>query len=310
MTPPILGIVGPTGVGKTEVTAAVARRVQAEIIVIDSMQVYRGMDLGTGKPGPSLREEIPHHGLDLVDPEEEFNVARYLKQVAPIPGEVQKRGRLPLLVGGTGLYLKTLLDGLCPAPGKDPLIRGRLWEESQRAGPEALHARLESVDPVAAGRIHRNDLRRVLRALEVFLVTGRPLTAWHQQTQKPIRVEESLLLFGLTGSREWLYRRIEERIDGWISAGWLEEARSLHRKSLSLTASQALGYRELFAYLDGRIDWETAVELIKRDTRRYAKRQWSWFRHEPRVRWISVEGKNPEDVAGEILAVHGIGCSN
>lgn len=295
----ILSIVGPTGVGKTEVAYLLARLVPSEIVAVDSMQVYRGMDRGTGKPDASLRREIPHHGLDLVDPEEEFDAAKFRRLMVPVIREIQARGHLPVLVGGSGLYARALLDGLCQAPGKDPFRREQLLQEGREKGAPALHARLKEVDPEAAGRIHPNDLRRIVRALEVFLVSGRRLSRWQGETTDPLEGEKRLI--GLTRAREDLYRRVEERIEGWLGEGWLEEARGLHRRALSRTAREALGYRELFAFLEGGADWATTVSLIKRNTRRYAKRQIAWFRADPRLEWLPVDGLSPETTAARIL---------
>jgi len=296
----MIAVVGPTGIGKGEVAVALARWIPAEIVVVDSMQVYRGMDLGTGKLDPSIRSGIPHHGLDLVDPEEEFHVARYIQGMAPTVQAIQKRGCTPLLVGGSGLYMKALLDGLCPAPGKDPMLREQLFEEGRQKGPEALYARLQRVDSMSATRIHPNDLRRVVRALEVFLVSGKPLSVWHRQTIPSVE-KDDIFLIGLTCSRDLLYRRIENRVDRWVASRWLKEAERLHRRTLSMTAREALGYRELFDYLEGRTDLENAIRLIKRNTRRYAKRQLAWFRSETRIQWIDVGNRTPETVAQLIM---------
>jgi len=269
--------------------------------VVDSMQVYRGMDMGTGKPPFSIRQEIPHHGLDLVDPEEEFHVARYVQEMAPVVEAISRRGHWPILVGGSGLYFKALLDGICPAPGKDPRLRQQLWSQGEQEGSESLYARLQGIDPPAASRIHPNDLRRIVRALEVYLLTGRPLTAWQEETSPSFADGHQIRFIGLTCDRAQLYQQIGSRIDGWLAAGWLEEARGLFTRPLSLTAREALGYRELFAFLEGRVDWPETMRLIKRNTRRYAKRQWAWFRVEPRVRWIPVDARPPEEIANEIL---------
>ncbi|MBI3333818.1 MAG: tRNA (adenosine(37)-N6)-dimethylallyltransferase MiaA [Candidatus Omnitrophica bacterium] len=311
----ILAIVGPTGIGKSDVALHLAREIPSEILVADSMQVYRGMDLGTGKPDASIRREIPHHGLDLVEPEEEFDVARYLREAIPAIRGIRSRGRLPILVGGAGLYVKALVDGLCEAPGKDPGLRERLLAEVRQEGTGALYGRLQTVDPAAAARIHPHDWRKIVRALEVFLISGRPLTVWQRDTTKPLGVQREGWFVGLTGDRQWLYRRIEVRIDRWLAAGasggaatrpgaaagWLEEAKRLHRRRLSRTAREALGYRELFGFLEGKIDWSSAVEGIKRSTRQYAKRQWTWFRADPRVEWIPADGKQASQIGREIM---------
>ena len=299
----VLAIVGPTGIGKTEVAVAMARRLPAEMVVVDSMQVYRGMDVGTGKPSAQLRSEIPHHGLDLVEPEEEFDVLRYVQVVRPVLEGIQAAGRWAVLVGGCGLYLKVLLEGLCQAPGKDPLLRERLVAEGKNLGSPALHQRLDSVDPEAAQKIHPNDLRRIIRALEVYHLTGRPLTQWQKETVPFLESLENCSVIGLTSDRNRLYERIQARVDDWLSAGWVEEARALSARSLSRTAQGALGYRELLDHFRGQMDWPTTRFLIHRNTRQYAKRQWSWFRQDPRVRWIDVDGRGSDAVAAEILAV-------
>ena len=299
----LLAIVGPTGIGKTEVATAIARKLPAEIVAVDSMQVYRGMDIGTGKPPAALRSEIPHHGLDLVEPEEEFDVLRYVQAIKPVLEEIQSSGRRAVLVGGCGLYLKILLNGLCPAPGRDPELRERLIVEGKGTGSVALHARLQGVDPEAAQRIHPNDLRRIVRALEVYHLTGQPMTLWQRDTVPFLEGLKNCPVVGLTCERSKLYEQIQVRVDGWLSAGWVEEARSLFTRPLSRTAQEALGYRELFDHFRGEIDWATARALIHRNTRQYAKRQWSWFRQDPRVRWIDADGRGPDDMAAEILAL-------
>ena len=298
----MLVLVGPTGVGKTDVAMAIARQIPAEIVVVDSMQVYRGMDLGTGKPGASFRQEIPHHGLDLVEPEEDFSVAKYLSFVSPVLRDIQARGRTPILVAGSGLYLRALLGGLCPAPGRDDEVRERILAEAARFGTALLYDRLRVVDPAASERIHPNDLKRIVRALEVHAVTGKPLSAWQAESGAgPTGDGQECRFFGLIRGRDLLYRRIESRIDGWIESGWIEEARALRARELSKTAREALGYEELFACLEGWLARDQAVALIKRNTRRYAKRQMTWFHQDRQVHWISVDSIEPEAAAGAIL---------
>lgn len=307
-SPDALGIVGPTGIGKTEIAVALARRLPAsakmsggEIVVVDSMQVYRGMEIGTGKPDARLRREVPHHGLDLVEPEEEFSAAQYVKVVSPAIASIRARGRLPVLLGGSGLYFKALVDGLCQAPPKNATLREKLSEQVEAEGAEALHRSLSEVDPVSAGRIHPNDARRIIRALEVFSETGRALSDWQSQGAPFLGGLETFRWVGLTCDREKLYQKIQARVEGWLNSGWLEEARHLQKRSLSQTAREALGYKELFDFLEGKRGWEETVQLILRNTRRYAKRQWTWFRANPRIQWIDVEGKKPEEIAERIL---------
>jgi len=296
----LLAIVGPTGVGKTEAAMALARLAPAEIVAVDSMQLYQGMDAGTGKPDCSMRAAVPHHGLDLADPEEEFSVAAYVEQVRPALEQIRERGRLPILVAGSGLYLRALLDGLCAAPGQNPELRKELIDEAGRVGSPALHARLQKLDPTAAARIHPNDLRRIIRALEVHSLSGQPLSVLQKETVGLLDHGWRAQRIGLTCDRELLYRRIESRIDGWLAQGWVEEAKKLHARPLSRTAREALGYRELFNWLEGRTDWQTTVQKIKQNTRRYAKRQWTWFKADPRVEWMRTDGRTSTEAAAEL----------
>ena len=292
-------LAGPTGIGKSETALALAREIPAEIVAVDSMQVYRGMEIGTGKPSMEIRRQVPHHGLDLADPEEEFDAPRYARAMAPVIEEIRRRGRWAILTAGCGLYLRILRRGLCEAPGKDPEVRARLLGRGEAEGSAVLHARLAEVDPSAARRIHSNDLRRVVRALEVYEVTGRPMTQWHEEQKPPL--QDDWRVVGLDCDRQKLYERIETRIDGWLAAGWAEEAKILSGRKLSLTAREALGYRELFDHFRGGRGWEETRALIHRNTRRYAKRQLSWFRHEAGIEWISA-GSDPFRTAREILS--------
>lgn len=298
----LLAVAGPTGIGKSELAVELARRLTAEVVAVDSMQVYRGMEVGTGKPSPRLREQVTHHGLDLAGPEEEFDVKRYVGEVAPRIQEIERKGKWVLLVAGCGLYLRALLRGLCEAPGGDPALRERLRAEGERDGWDRLHGRLGGVDPAAAERIHPHDARRIVRALEVYETSGRTISEWQSQTRPLAPHWAQCPVVGLECDREGLYRRIEARVDGWLSDGWLEEARGLLRGPLSRTAREALGYRELFEHLEGARDWAATKELIQKNSRRYAKRQWSWFRQEPGIRWVRVKPEaGPGQTAEEIL---------
>ncbi len=289
---PVLAIVGPTASGKEAVALEAARRLGAEILALDSMKVFRGLDIGTAKPSPRARERVPHHLLDLVDPGEAFSTRRWLTAAHRAEEEVRARGRLPLFVGGTALYLKALLFGLFPGPAADAGIRRRL----KALPPSLLHRRLAEVDPEAAARIHENDLRRLVRALEVHEITGRPISALRREWDRaePLR---PAILAGLRRSREDLYRRIERRVDRMMAEGLLEEVRALLRRpgGLGPVASQALGYKELADHLEGRIpDLARAVEILKRRTRRFARRQLTWFKHFP-IHWIEVAPEDPPE---------------
>lgn len=283
-------IVGPTAVGKTEVSIEVAARLRGEIVSCDSMQVYRHMDVGTAKPSPAQRARVPHHLIDVVEPDEPFNVARFQELAWAAISDISARGACPLLVGGTGLYVKAVVDGfLFPWEGASPDVRRDLEDEARSLGAQALHARLEEVDPVAARRIHPNDTRRIVRALEVYATTGRPISEMWRKGRGKLRIDR-LTMIGLVRDRESLYDRIDRRCELMIEQGLVQEtARLLERGyEKALTAGQALGYKEIVGYLRGRCSLEEAVNLIKRNTRRYAKRQLTWFRADPRIEWIDL----------------------
>ncbi len=293
----IVVIVGPTAVGKTEVALEVAARLRGEIVSCDSMQVYRGMDIGTAKPSLAERARIPHHVIDVADPDEPFNVARFQELARAAIDDIVARGASPILVGGTGLYVQAVVDGfLFPWSGASADIRRSLEREARERGVQALHARLEEVDRVAARKIHPNDARRIIRALEVYLSTGRPISdlwtagAVGRGGRGRALPPDSLVVIGLVRDRESLYERIDRRCERMVAAGLADETAQLLARGYerALTAAQALGYREMVAYLRGRSTLAEAVALIKRNTRRYAKRQLTWFRADPRVEWVDL----------------------
>ncbi|MCS6850875.1 MAG: tRNA (adenosine(37)-N6)-dimethylallyltransferase MiaA [Gemmataceae bacterium] len=277
-------LTGPTASGKSDLGVEIAERLGAEIVAMDSMTLYRGMDIGTAKPDMTLRQRVPHHLLDVLDPWESANVAWWLGRATECCRVIEGRGRRVLFVGGTPLYLKALLYGLFLGPEPDPALRRRLEEEAERLGPHALHDRLARVDPVAAARLHPNDRRRIIRALEVWEQTGRPVSAWQQQWKTPGQpgVEGPRCVY-LDVPRDELATRIDARVDRMLAAGWVEEARRLRQlpQPLSREARQALGYREVFAYLDGQLTWEEMRRRIQARCRQFAKRQRTWFRHLP-----------------------------
>ncbi|WP_374711864.1 tRNA (adenosine(37)-N6)-dimethylallyltransferase MiaA [Symbiobacterium terraclitae] len=285
---PLLVLVGPTAVGKTALSVAVAQEVGAEIISGDSMQVYRGMDVGTAKITQEEMGGVPHHLIDIKDPDEEFSVAEFQARVDRLVRAIHARGRLPMLVGGTGLYVRAVVeDYTFTELEPDPELRQRLREEEARNGPGYLHARLAEVDPVSASRLHPNDIFRIVRALEVYRLTGVPISATQTAAASEPRYDD--LMIGLTMDRQQLYARIDERVDAMLAAGWLDEVkRLLHRYPPHLRPMEALGYRELVLYLRGMLTWAEAVALIKRNTRRFAKRQFTWFRRERRLIWLDV----------------------
>ncbi len=282
-------LVGPTSVGKTAVALELAQAIAAEIVNADSLQVYRELDIGTAKPTPAERVLVPHHLVDVVDPPEPYDASRYSHDAREIIAGLHGRGVPPMVVGGTGLYLKALLSGLFIEGTPDTKIRQRLRRELTDHGLAALHERLRRLDPASAWRLHPHDTYRVLRALEVIEATGEPLSAWHESHQFQDAPYQTLKL-GLIRPREELNRRIEDRVEAMLAQGWLEEVRGLlERYPPDLKPLQALGYRHLIAFLQGRWSWEEAIELLKRDTRRYAKRQLTWFRGDPEVRWYAPD---------------------
>lgn len=304
--PPIGAIVGPTAVGKSEIALEVAAKLKAEIISVDSTQVYRGLDIGTAKLLPHQRISktgifIPHHLIDIVDPDEPFSVADYQKLARKTIEDIHTRGRLPLLVGGTGLYFQAVIDPYIFLPGaRDSFLRARLKEEAKEKGLSYLYRLLQEVDKEAAQRIHPHDQRRIIRALEFYKLTGQPLsTTWKRGKQEsPYR----LALAGLSMDRDLLYERINRRVDQMLEAGLVEEVRGLLLKGYrpDLPALQALGYKEIIAYLQGKITLEEAIYLLKRNTRRYAKRQLTWFRRDPRIKWWEVEPGKLEEISSSI----------
>jgi tRNA dimethylallyltransferase len=289
-------LTGPTGSGKSRLALELAPRLNAEIVAMDSMTLYRGMDVGTAKPTAEDRARVPHYLLDVLDPWESASVAWWLEQAAKCVRDIEARGRMALFVGGTSFYLKALLFGLFDGPGRDESLRTRLAEEAERAGSEVLHARLAEVDPATAVRLHPNDVRRVIRALEVHQLTGKPISA-HQTQWRPVEQASSPVAgtdnrcLCLDLPREELYRRIDERVREMFAAGLVEEVRALVRldRPLSREARQALGYKELFAYLDGQTTLDETVQLVQMRSRNYAKRQLSAFRHIPGCRMVSRE---------------------
>jgi len=286
---------GPTAVGKTQVSLELARLFPIEIVSVDSMQVYKGMDIGTAKPTPQELAQVPHHMVDVVEPEEPFSVGRFCSMALRAIEQIRSRGRRPLLVCGTPLYLKGLLWGLFDGPAADAGLRARLREEVLSVGTAGLHRRLAQVDPVAAERIDPNDFRRIERALEVYELTGEPISARQHQFSSPPRLPHSIV--ALTRPRAELYDRIDRRVDAMMRRGLLEEVRSLAGKP-GRQAGQAVGYKELAAHLRGEMGLEAAVALIKRNTRRLAKHQMTWLRHFPQVEWVDLEdGQPPAEAA-------------
>ncbi len=282
-----LVLTGPTGAGKTALGLELAEGLGAEIISMDSMALYRQMDIGTAKPGAEERRRIPHHLIDVLEPWESSSVAWWLDRAGACCREIEARGKRVLFVGGTPLYLKALLCGLFAGPPADNDLRLRLTEEAKHQGHELLHQRLTRIDPVTAGRVHPHDLRRVVRALEVWELTGRPISSW--QTQWAGRGEPgrtpptSPRVLWLDLPRAELYARIDQRVRSMVAAGLVEEVRALRAlpRPVSREASQVVGYKEMFDHVEGKTTLEEAVARMQARSRQYAKRQLTWFRHLP-----------------------------
>ncbi len=291
---PVVVIVGPTAVGKSRVAVEVAKVFGTEVLAADSRQVYRGMDIGTDKPVEEDRQGVPHRLIDLVDPNQSFNAGLYRRQAIEEIERLYRDSRLPLVVGGTGLYVRTLLKGLCSAPPADLTVRAALRREAKEWGHDRLYARLVEVDAVVAARLHPRDESKVIRALEVYQLSGRRMSEFQQEhgfSERPF----STLIIGLNRDRDILYRRIEERIDWQLAHGLIEETQQLLAEGYGRTsgAMKGLGYRQVAEHLAGEYDTDEMVRRFKRDTRHFSKRQMTWFRKEPGIQWLTIEESEP-----------------
>jgi len=301
MKPRIIFLVGPTAVGKSETAVCLAKRINAEIISCDSMQVYKGMDIITSKPPIALRKIVPHHLISTISADKEYNVTRYNKDAVRKIKEILRRGKTPLIAGGTGLYMSILIDGIFKSISPGKAIRNRLYKQAEERGSEYLYKRLRNIDYEAAAKIHPHDTKRIIRALEVFEATGQTISKLQKQ-RKGLGQEYDIKVFGLNMPRERLCKRIDERVEKMFSKGLVVEVKQLLKLKLSKTAAYAIGIKEAKGYLDGLCDLEEAKRLIKRNTRLYAKRQLTWFRKDKRINWIEVgEKEKPAAVANKIL---------
>ncbi len=301
-------LTGPTAAGKTGAGIELARMIGAEIVSMDSMALYRHMDIGTAKPDRRQLEAVPHHLVDVIEPHEEFSLARYVEAASECVEQIKARGREVIFVGGTPLYLKGLLRGIFEGPAADWQLRDRLQEEAERHGPDSLHCRLAEVDPQAAERLHPNDTRRLIRAIEVFEKTGVPISRMQQQFDTG-RAADECRVFVLDWPREELCARIDRRVDQMFAAGLVDEVRSLLARAespLSKTASQAVGYREVSEHLEGQRALAETVELVKTHTRQLAKRQCTWFRSLSECRSVPVSDDiSPTQLAAQIVELVG-----
>ncbi|MCX7793516.1 MAG: tRNA (adenosine(37)-N6)-dimethylallyltransferase MiaA [Thermodesulfovibrionales bacterium] len=299
MSKEVIILLGPTSVGKTEVSVILAERLNTEIISADSMQVYRGMDIGTAKPSLALRSKIKHHMIDICEPSEEFSTGRYIEEVKKIIDRLHDVGKIPIVVGGTGLYIRAMTRGLFSGVSADWGLREELnrMEDEQ---PGYLYEYLRNLDPEAASRIMASDRRRLIRAIEVCLLMKGKISEFQREHTKPLPY--NFIKIGLMRDRKELYRLIEERIDRMIEAGLVGEVKWLLEQTPSRTTLQAIGYKELIGYLKGEISLQEAIRLIKKRTKLYAKRQFTWFKKEPDITWIDVTGiREPEEILARIL---------
>lgn len=298
----IIFLVGPTAIGKSEIAVRLAKKINAEIISCDSMQIYKYMDIITSKPALSLRRKIHHHLINIISPEEEYNVSRYCQDASRKIKEITKRGGIALFVGGTGLYVSMLMDGIFKAGAQNQRIRDRLYKQADNFGSDYLFERLKKIDPQAALKIHPHDTKRIIRALEVFEATGKPISILQKQRRGFID-DYAVRIFCLNLKRDKLYKKIEERVDKMFKQGLVGEVKQLLKLRLSKTAAYAIGVKELKGYFDGSYDIKEAKRLIKRNTRLYAKRQITWFRKDKRIKWVNVnDGEKPRDTAYRILS--------
>ncbi|MEE9154716.1 MAG: tRNA (adenosine(37)-N6)-dimethylallyltransferase MiaA [candidate division NC10 bacterium] len=289
LLPFFVALVGPTGVGKSAIAVHLARAVGGEIIALDSMQVYRRLDIGTAKPTPVEQKGIPHHLIDIVDPADPFTAADYARLARQVLKEIHSRGGLPLVVGGSGLYLRALRGEIFPGPREVTSIRARLGEEVEKGGPEVLHARLNRLDPPTAARIHSRDSFRLIRALEIIEITGKRVSELWEAHRKEL-AQSSVLFLGLRRERTELYRRINDRVDRMFASGLVEEVKQLLEEGYpsDLKPFRSHNYRHIAALLLGQEDLEDSVQRTKQETRHYAKRQMTWFRREKEITWFDL----------------------
>lgn len=301
--PRVVAIGGPTATGKTALSVALARQFNGEVINADSMQVYRGLSVGTAKATEEERAGVCHHLLDFLNPEEPYSVAEFVEMAAGLIPQITGRGHLPLVVGGTGLYITSLLHGIAFAPQRsDPELREELQQEAEEQGAQALYEHLRQIDPEYAAKVHPNNLPRVIRALEVFRLTGRKMSEEQRQSRPETPPYRSLCLCLTYRDRAELYRRIDLRVDKMLEQGILGEAETvwLHKAEYR-TAAQAIGYKEFFPYFEGTQSLAACTAALKQATRRYAKRQLTWFRHQNDARWLYVDEEDAFGRAAELI---------
>ena len=298
----VICVAGPTATGKTALAVALAKALGGQVISADSMQVYKGMDIGTAKPDAAERGGIAHHMMDIITPDAEFSAALFKERARQCIEQVQKQGNVPILAGGTGHYIQQILNQnpLPPVP-PNPQLREQLYALAQsEEGKQQLHERLAQIDPESAEKIHPNDVKRVARAIEVYQTAKKPLSQINRESRSELQTAENSVIIGLNyQNRQTLYDKINARVEIMMQNGLEAEARGIYHTNLSQTAAQAIGYKELFAYFEGKISKEQAVEEIKKESRRYAKRQLTWFGANKNIFWIYVDEHSP----GEIIQI-------
>ncbi len=301
---PLLVLTGPTAIGKTDISLELAKKIRGEIISADSMLVYREMNIGTAKPDQYQLSMVPHHMINIVNPDQIFNAAIYSRKAEEIIKEIDSRDRLPVLSGGTGLYINAVINGYSFTEAvADSKLRMELLQDSIVYGKEHLFDKLVKIDPVSAEKIHKNNVKRVIRALEVYYLTGKKLSA-AAADNKPDSPYD-LIFFGLTADRKTLYNRIEKRVDKMIASGLVEEVEGLLNRGYNpgLNSMQGLGYKEMVHYLNGELSLEEAIDLLKMNTRHFAKRQLTWFNRDSRIIWLDINQKSDKEILDEIAVV-------
>lgn len=304
MKKPLIVILGPTAVGKTNIAIKVAQKISGEIISADSMQIYRYMDIGTAKPTMEERKGIPHYLIDIICPDESFSVADFRQEAEQLINDIEKRGNFPMLVGGTGLYLSALTEQFFfPEIATDWELREGLRRQAEIHGTTYIHNKLQAIDPITAARLHPNDLRRVIRAIEIYQLTGLPLSV---QPKKEKRSNYQIINIGLIRPRQEIYERINKRVEEMIGQGLVDEVHRLLDMGYNedLVSMQGLGYRQIIPYLKNSCSLERSIELLKRDTRHFAKRQLTWFRRNESIQWIELNNyKRDSEVMTEIFEI-------
>lgn len=303
MKQPLIVLTGPTAVGKTELSIQLAKQINGEIISADSMQVYRNMNIGTAKIKEDEMKGIKHYLIDILEPEEEFNVVMFQELAKKAIKEIYKKGKIPIIVGGTGFYIQSILYDISFTENeKDSAYRRQLEQMAKDKGAEYLHSLLESVDSVSADKIHPNNIKRVIRALEFYHQTGKKISE-HNEAEKQKESPYNFAYFVITDHRENLYERIDKRVDNMVQQGLIQEVTSLYKKGCNknLVSMQGLGYKEIMEYLEGALTLEEAIYILKRDTRHFAKRQITWFKHEKEVTWVSRQGKLQDEILAFLL---------